>query len=723
MAESPPGPVIESPSHGGGRPGVSRRRQVLWIVALASVPLIVLVLAGIWQGKVRAERQVAEERIGLARAGALTTFAFVDGNLSTARSLAHTTMIVSGGTDPGVEQFLEQVLADNPDWDGWGIAGVDGWNVASTGAAPRTLYVGDRPYYQQAIQSGKPVVSPAVFNRRLNTPTVVLAAPIDFASGGRGAIIVSLSTARLAAELGALRRDTSIRIALVDSAGSLFVHPDMDLAAQLPSLRGDPSVDDALAGQAGSTVTTRSDGREVIVAHAPIADLGWGILVSQPTDEAFDVVQRQTLLGFVVLALAAIMAGGIGWYLGGRLSQIYQQQQEARAQAEATAERLAIVSAESERRRRFFESVIQSAPIAIAIMRGPELRYEAVNPPFQALRPGTQMLGRTVAEIFTSASETGFLKMLRRVYQTGEQYVGVDRAWQTPEEDPTPPVRYFTYVVSRLDDDDGQPDTILSMVLETTEAVLTRQKADREKDEFLSIASHELKTPLTALGLAAQLVDRVMLQEPLDEARLIRHNRTIQNQVTRMSTLINDLLFMSRIDAGRLTLTAGRVNLVALAREAAERLRDTLPDESSDRIVVEAEQEAINVRGDPTRIGQVFTNLLSNAIKYTPDGGPIDVLLSASSEQATIRIVDHGIGVPEAERGEIFSPFRRASTAVKAAIEGTGLGLYITRRIIEAHGGAIRLTETPGGGATFEVTLPMGRPELPTPAGRDAEPV
>jgi signal transduction histidine kinase len=260
-------------------------------------------------------------------------------------------------------------------------------------------------------------------------------------------------------------------------------------------------------------------------------------------------------------------------------------------------------------------------------------------------------------------------------------------------------------------------------VLETTETVVARQKADREKDEFLSIASHELKTPLTALGLAAQLVDRLMAQRPLDEARLIRHNRTIQNQVTRMSTLINDLLFMSRIDARRLTLTAGRVNLVTLARDAAERQRDTLPEDSSERIVVESEQAAIEVHGDPTRIGQVFTNLLSNAIKYTPDGGPINVLLGASSEQATIKIVDHGIGVPEDERAEIFSPFRRASTAIKAAIEGTGLGLYITRRIVEAHGGTIRLTETPGGGTTFEVTLPMGRPGMPSPAGRDAQPI
>jgi signal transduction histidine kinase len=688
----------------GARTGLSHRRQVLLIVALASLPLIGLVLAGIWLGMVRAEAEVARERLGLARAGAQTTSAFVGGSLATARSLARTRSMIERGRTQSIQQLVDQIQAENPDWEGWGLAGPDGRNIVSAGAAPGTLNVGDRPYFQRALQTGRAVVSPAVLNRRTQSPTVVIAAPVDFDNGERGAIIVSLSTARLSTALGALRQDSSIRISVVDSEGTLFVHPDPALAAQLPSLRGRPAVEAALAGLEGSRHDTTSDGSEVVEAYGPVADVGWGVLVTQPTDDAFEVVHRQTLIGFAVLALAVAVAGAIGWYLGGRLTEIYRQQQAAMARAEATAERLAVVSAESERSRRFFEGVIASAPIAIAVLRGQDSRYEAVNARFQALKPDTPMLGRTVGEVFPELDEWASPALLERVNTTGEPFAAADRPW--PATDGAEP-RYFTYVLARLDDDAGKPDAILSVVLETTDAVVARQRAAREKDEFLSIASHELKTPLTALSMAAQLVERQMENPPLDEERLRRHVGTIRSQATRTTRLINDLLDMSRIDAGRLALTSAPVDLVTLVEAATQRQRDALPEGAGERLMVCAGQPSITVHGDSARLEQVLTNLLTNAVKYSPDGSPIEVGLTGDASSATIRVVDHGIGVPEAERADIFVPFQRASTAIAAHIQGTGLGLYITRRIVEAHGGTIHLDETPGGGTTVVVTLPM----------------
>jgi signal transduction histidine kinase len=698
------------------RTGLSHRRQVLLVVALASLPLIGLVLADIWLGMVRAEAEVANERLGLARAGAQTTSAFVGGSPSTARTLARTPSMVQRGQVEGIQALVDRIQAENPDWEGWGLAGADGWNLVSAGAAPGTLNVADRPYFQQAIRTGQAIVSPAVLNRRTQSPTVVVAAPVDFENGERGAIIVSLSTTRLAAALGALRQDTSIRIGLVDSEGKLFVHPDTVLAAQLPVLRGRPAVEAALAGQEGSLVERTADGTETIEAYAPIADLDWGILVTQPTDEAFEVVHRQTLIGFVVLALAIGVAGAIGWYLGGRLSEIYRQQQDAMrqqqdamARAEATADRLAVVSAESERRRRFFEGVIASAPIAIAVLRGRDHRFEAVNARFQALTPGTTMLGRAVDEIFPELGEWAAPALLDRVYATGETVAAADRPWPASDGDGQLGARYCTYVIARLDDEAGQPDAILVIVLETTEAVVARQRAAREKDEFLSIASHELRTPLTGVGVAAQLVERLLERRPLDEERLRHYVTTLRSQVMRTSRLINDLLDMSRIDAGRLALTSAPVDLVTLAEAASQRQRDAVPEGTGEHIVVRADQPTITVRGDAARLDQVMTNLLSNAVKYSPEGTPIEVVLGVKAGRATVRVVDRGIGVPEAERADIFVPFHRASTAVEAHIQGTGLGLYITRRIVEAHGGTIRLDETPGGGTTVEVTLPLDR--------------
>jgi signal transduction histidine kinase len=707
-AKTPESAVVPSPTH---------RRQVVRIVATASLPLIALVVIGILQGKVLAEARVAEERIALARVGALTAAAFVDGNLSTARSLSRIGAIMVPRTAPELEETFQAILAENPDWEGWGLAGPDGWNIITTGARPGTLNVADRPYFQEALRTGRAVVSPAVLNRRTGQPTVVLAVPIDLEGAGRGAIIVSLSTARLASELQLLRQDPSIRIVLVDSEGALFAHPDPALAAALPSLRGRPAVDAALRGDSGGLVGTE-DGAEAIVAFAPVPSLGWGIVVSQPAAVAFDVVRRQTTLGIVILALAIILAGIISWQLGGRLAELYHRQRVATARAEASARALERVSAESERRRRFFEGVIASAPVAIAILRGPEYRLEELNARYAALRPEQKMPGRPIAELFPPPTAQAMRELFDRAYASGEQIVLADRAWQLDDDASGRPTRYFTHIVARLDDEAGRPDAILSVVLETTDVVLSRQRAEREKDEILSTASHELKTPLTSLGLAAQMIDRMLERGPFDEARLARHVATIQGQAARVTRLIASLLDVSRIEIGRLGLTWESVDLVQLARAGVVRERDTLPDQSAHQIVLRAERGPVVVEGDEARIEQVIANLLSNAVKYSPDGGLVEVVLASEDGRAILEVVDRGIGVPEKERELLFAPFRRATSAVDAGVEGTGLGLYISRRIVEAHGGSIELRETPGGGATFRVTLPVERPA----AIGDAEP-
>jgi signal transduction histidine kinase len=687
---------------------------VLQIVVMASVPLIVLVIIGIIQGKVLAEARVAEERVALAQAGALTASSFVEGNLSTVRSLGRVRSLIVSARVPGIQETFESILAENPDWEGWGLAGPDGWNIVSTGAPPHTLNVADRPYFQEAVRTGQTVVSPAVLNRRTGNPTVVLAVPVDF-EDGRGAIIVSLSTARLASELRAMREDSSVRITLVDAEGTLFASPDGSPSGDLTSLRGRPSVEAALRGDVGSLLSTEPSGREIVVAYAPVTGLGWGIIVAQPTVAAFDVVRRQTALGIIILGLAVILAGAIGWNLGGRLTALYQRQREATARAEATARTLEQVSAESERRRRFLEGVIASAPVGIAILRGREYRHETLNTPYQALQPATSIAGRTITEVFPHATADGLRALFDRVYADGTQAVLVDQPWEIGAEGDRA-TRYFTQVAARLDDEFGQPDAILSIMLETTEVVLARQRAERDKDELLSTASHELKTPLTSLGLAAQMIDRMVAQGPFDEARLARHVATIQGQTARLNRLIGSLLDVSRIETGRLALVWEPVDLGLLARMAVARERDALPENSVHQIVLRLDGGPILAEGDEARLEQVIANLLSNAVKYSPDGGLGEVVARREGGKAILDVIDRGIGVPEEERDQLFAPFSRTATAMDSGIEGTGLGLYISRRIVEAHGGSIELHETPGGGSTFRVTLPLQRAE----ATRDA---
>lgn len=698
---------------GAGGRSLTQRRDVVLIVVAASLPLIVLVIVGILQGKWLAEARAAEERIALARAGALTAANFVEGNLSTARSVSRMKAITDPASFAELEESLLAILSENPEWEGWGIAAPDGLNIATTGAPPGTLNIGDRPYFQEALRTDRPTVSPAVYNRRTNRPTVAVAVPLELPVHGRGAIIVSLSTARLSAELQGLRQDASVRMMLVDAEGKLFAHPDQDVIANLPVLRGQPAVDAVLNGDTGSVIVTSSaDGTEMLVAYAPVTNLGWGVIVTQPTASAFDVVRRQTLVGGGILSLAIVLAAVISWVLGGRLADLYDRQRAATARAEATARTLAQVSAQSEQRRRFFEGVIASAPVAIAILRGREYRHEELNARYQALQPETPMDGQPIADVFPPATAQAMREVFDRVYERGEQQVLLDQAWRLGDpvsESGSSGSRYFTHIVARLDNEAGAPDAILSVVLETTDVVVARRRAEREKDEMLSTASHELKTPLTSLGLAAQMIERMLSRGPMDEARMTRHLNTIRTQVSRVTRLISSLLDISRIESGRLGLNWEPVDLVFLARAAAVRERDALPEESGHEIALRAERPSLIVEGDESRLEQVIANLLSNAVKYSPAGGLVEIVVREEGQQAIIDVIDRGIGVPESERAVLFAPFSRTASAIETGVEGTGLGLYISSRIVEAHGGSITLTETPGGGSTFRVTLPLRR--------------
>jgi signal transduction histidine kinase len=296
-----------------------------------------------------------------------------------------------------------------------------------------------------------------------------------------------------------------------------------------------------------------------------------------------------------------------------------------------------------------------------------------------------------------------------RVSATGEQVVLADQPWQLDDSLEATAPRYFTEVVAPLDDAAGEPDAILSIVLETTDVVLARQRVKREKDELLSTASHELKTPLTSLGLAAQMIERMLARGATDEARLARHVDTISAQAARLTRLIGSLLDVSRIETGRLELAWEPVDLGELASAAVARERDALPEASTHQLRLQVDDGPVIVEGDEARLEQVIANLLSNAIKYSPEGGLVEVVVRHAAGQAIMDVVDRGIGVPEAERDRLFAPFSRTPSAIRTGIEGTGLGLYISRRIVEAHSGSIEPRDTPGGGTTFRVRLPLHR--------------
>lgn len=229
----------------------------------------------------------------------------------------------------------------------------------------------------------------------------------------------------------------------------------------------------------------------------------------------------------------------------------------------------------------------------------------------------------------------------------------------------------------------------------------------RARDEFLSVAAHELKTPLTSLRLAGQtLLRRIDEGRTPDPASLERSLRTVDRQINRMTILVNHLLDTVRLQAGNLAIEPSLVDLVELLTPVIDQVRSQAP---SHELVVRAPED-LWVQVDAMRFEQVVVNLLDNAVKFSPSGGEIDVELGRV-EPNLIRFVvrDHGIGVPEAHRSQLFTRFYQAHG--KEHRSGMGLGLYICRQIAEMHGGRITVEFPDDGGTRFVVELPAGAPE------------
>ena len=251
-----------------------------------------------------------------------------------------------------------------------------------------------------------------------------------------------------------------------------------------------------------------------------------------------------------------------------------------------------------------------------------------------------------------------------------------------------------------LFDDQGRPRGAVSAFVDVTKLT----DAVRTRDAFLSMASHELKTPITSLQLQVGSLLRARESVPA----VAKAADATRRQVVRLTALVNTLLDVSRLNEGRLQLEIESVDLSALVREVASRF--VAESERSDsRIRVDAAEDVCG-RWDRLRLEQVLTNLLSNALKYGEEK-PVSVRVQSDGGTARLEVVDHGIGVAPSDQRRIFERFERGRAT--RGYGGFGLGLWITREIVSALGGTIDVESVPGAGSTFRVDLPVAGP----PAG------
>jgi len=240
-------------------------------------------------------------------------------------------------------------------------------------------------------------------------------------------------------------------------------------------------------------------------------------------------------------------------------------------------------------------------------------------------------------------------------------------------------------------------------LIDEATSVRAREEATRLKDDFLSAAAHDLKTPLTTIVNQAQLLERRALRDPQTPPDLVGLRRLV-TESKRLSALVIELLDASRLEDGGLVSDGVPTDLVEMARAIIARRSD-----ARHAIVLSGDAEVI-AEVDPARIAQLFENLLENAVKYSPAGGEIAVTIQRVEDAARIVVRDGGIGIPSGDLPHVFERFHRGTNVDDRRFAGMGLGLYICRGIAQQHGGSIDAESVVGRGSTFTVTLPLRSP-------------
>lgn len=245
--------------------------------------------------------------------------------------------------------------------------------------------------------------------------------------------------------------------------------------------------------------------------------------------------------------------------------------------------------------------------------------------------------------------------------------------------------------------------SLQGQITERTRAELALKEADRHKDEFLGVLSHELRNPLAAMHNAVQL----MLHKRLDDAQLVRARDVVARQLEHLSRLVDDLLDVARITRGQINLSLEKMLLASVIERAVEIVRPQLEANRHELSVVIADPGMV-VLGDSTRLTQAISNVLGNAAKYTNAGGKISLTASTSEVEAEIRVRDNGIGMSPEQLAELFKPFSRLNRCGEGNQSGLGIGLSLAQRLIEMHGGVLTAaSEGAGCGSEFILRLPL----------------
>ena len=355
--------------------------------------------------------------------------------------------------------------------------------------------------------------------------------------------------------------------------------------------------------------------------------------------------------------------------------------------------------------------IISQAPVAIAVLGGPEHRFDIANQRFIELIGNRDVVGRTVRDVLPELAGQSIYELLNNVFATGEPYVGTEVGLEMRSEIGVEQM-YYTFVYQPLRSPDGEIAGIAVVASDVTSQVRARhalEQANKAKADFLATMSHELRTPLNAIGGYSDLM-LAGIRGPITEAQRLDLERIKRSQ-GHLLAVINDILNFAKLESGRIQFNPVVVSMNEVLGELESLVTPMLLQKG---IAYEYRccDPKFQAFADPERVQQILLNLLSNAAKFTPQGGHILVECLPQKTTMVVEVTDTGVGIPPDRLQSVFEPFVQLERGQSPEMGGTGLGLSISRDLARAMDGDLSATSEPGKGSTFRLVLPRALPPI-----------
>jgi signal transduction histidine kinase/CheY-like chemotaxis protein len=384
--------------------------------------------------------------------------------------------------------------------------------------------------------------------------------------------------------------------------------------------------------------------------------------------------------------------------------------------------------AELQSARDLLANVFRQAPAYMCALRGSDHVFEVVNQRFSELVGGRDVQGLPVATALSGAAVQGVLEILDGVYRDDRPYAGANqRVKMRFDRSGAARERFLDFVCVPLHGADGNVSGVLFHGVDQTarkraedelrDVASKLSEMDKRKSDFLATLAHELRNPLAPLRNGLQILRMASGNAEL----LARARDMMERQVTSLVRLVDDLLDVARISGGKIEVRRQRTSLQEVIARAVETSTPAL-DAQGHSLEIRVPPEPILVEVDPTRVAQILANLLGNAAKYTPSGGRVCIEARVEDGFAVAEVVDNGVGIPQDALATIFDMFSQVKDTLSMAQGGLGIGLSLSRKLAELHGGTVHASSDGAGqGSRFLLRLPLAGPESAA-TGFDAAP-